>query len=408
MTWRDDAAHNVPTSLTVDTGAGPIAVAVPPATPVDGHTTATIAIPPFESERIMVTIDGTSDRTVPEYFSGAPRSLPIAISEFTIGTSTGPNTDTDSAAADRAFDSGCRTDLARLDGEPFGLRVFGSSSGVLDIETCGGPVEVGPGTHRLDVEPGRLTGIDLDRLVLDAASTTPTSATVRTTPKIVRSGSSTVDATLPATAAPAWLILPQSLNPGWTASIDGVDLGPPSLINGYANGWIVPAGSAGRAVELRWTPQRSVNVGLAISALFALLILALVAVGRLRRRAASATALDPAPIGSPFHVGGITTSVGLVAALFLVGGLSAAVSAAAVSALVVRAERSGAERALRVARRGASAAVFCAGWGLVSGLIIAFELRYDYADGPDWPGPIQLDEPRHLVRCCRDRGLRRP
>ena len=43
-----------------------------------------------------------------------------------------------------------------------------------------------------------------------------------------------------------------------------------------------------------------------------------------------------------------------------------------------------------VARRtrlalGLAAAIVCVGWAAVSGLIIALEWRYNYANGPDWP-----------------------
>ena len=70
-----------------------------------------------------------------------------------------------------------------------------------------------------------------------------------------------------------WLVLGQSHNPGWTATLDGVSLGSPTLVDGFANGWAVPA--AGGTVELVWTPQQLVDRALAFSAVAVLAILVL-------------------------------------------------------------------------------------------------------------------------------------
>jgi hypothetical protein len=123
--------------------------------------------------------------------------------------------------------------------------------------------------------PGALTGLDLDRLVLRSAAggsadtgTGPLVAAglAADRPAVELAGSSrtTVSVDLGAREEPTWLILGQSHNLGWTATADGVDLGEPSLINGYANGWLIPAGAAVR-VEMTWAPQRVVDIALAAS-----------------------------------------------------------------------------------------------------------------------------------------------
>jgi arabinofuranan 3-O-arabinosyltransferase len=84
---------------------------------------------------------------------------------------------------------------------------------------------------------------------------------------------------------PFWLVLGQSINSGWKASIDGSgrDLGPSMLIDGFANGWLVqPSGASTLSVTLRWTPQTGENLMLLLSALAAVACVVL-ALGPRRR-----------------------------------------------------------------------------------------------------------------------------
>ena len=76
---------------------------------------------------------------------------------------------------------------------------------------------------------------------------------------------------------PYWLVLGQSNNAGWKATIDGEDRGESSLVDGYANGWRVEPRADGKPVEvtLEWTPQKAVWLGLAISGVAMLVCVAL-------------------------------------------------------------------------------------------------------------------------------------
>src|SRR5262249_44844908 len=96
-----------------------------------------------------------------------------------------------------------------------------------------------------------------------------------------------------------WLVLGQSHNRGWVASVDGHDLGEGKLVNGYANGWRVdPEHGRTLDVTLTWTPQRTVWIAFAISAATMLLCTAL-ALGLLRRRRPALAAQSPEETAEP-------------------------------------------------------------------------------------------------------------
>jgi hypothetical protein len=92
---------------------------------------------------------------------------------------------------------------------------------------------------------------------------------------------------------PSWLVLGESYNRGWRAECGGRSLGPPRVVDGFANGWRVGPGC--RAVSFAFAPQRAVDWGYGIGALASLVLVAILLVRR-RRRAAAATATPPPPI----------------------------------------------------------------------------------------------------------------
>ncbi|HKP90814.1 MAG TPA: hypothetical protein VJT75_12685, partial [Thermoleophilaceae bacterium] len=84
-----------------------------------------------------------------------------------------------------------------------------------------------------------------------------------------------------APAGPSWLVLGESYNRGWRAECDGRSLGAPHVVDGFANGWRVGPGC--RSVELRFAPQRAVEIGYLVGGLACLVLVAILLFRRPRR-----------------------------------------------------------------------------------------------------------------------------
>jgi hypothetical protein len=198
-------------------------------------------------------------------------------------------------AAPATVDSGCRDDLVRVNGEPFPVEIRGARADArrgLDLVACDSSLALPQGSNTLASSPGLTTGWDVDRVVLSsdtagrAVPVTAAGAPKRDSGATVRVESSNEDSyhlKVRTDGKPFWLVLGQSHSDGWEATAAGRDLGSPTLVNGFANGWQVRPGRAGTIdITLRWTPQRLVWIGLGISVLAIVACLVLLFVRRRR------------------------------------------------------------------------------------------------------------------------------
>jgi hypothetical protein len=185
-------------------------------------------------------------------------------------------------APPRGIDGRCRGGLLTVDGHAVPVRVEGDPADALErralaMESCAS-VATSAGDVPVTTAAGAETGIDLDQVVL--ASPRPVAAAPALDPVVVASQTDTeIDVVIPAADDDRWLVLGQSHNLGWRLSIDGVDQGDPVVVDGFGNGWFVPAG-AEQAAELRWTPQGLVDWTLRVSGLFVVFVLVLAWRGR--------------------------------------------------------------------------------------------------------------------------------
>jgi arabinofuranan 3-O-arabinosyltransferase len=414
LTLLNDGRHSVPRSLEVAVGEGDDLAAQTVDLPEiedqateNGAVTVSVRLPRAVSGRhIRITVpegDGAvRDVETLDWFTGRPLIMPIGLVELGIEGLTAPE-------LPARVDDSCRDDLLEVDGEGVALSISGTTADLLAGEAltavaCDAEgLELPEGTTTLRTARADFTGFDLDRLVLrsdaggaadpDRGPLVPGSRPGQARPdvQIDTQGRTTVDATVREADEPFWFVLGQSYNPGWNASANGTDLGPPTLVNGYANGWEVPAGT-NIDLHLEWTPQRVVwgAIWLSVASILVALVLVLrpqraVAADEIARVPLDARPSMPRPIQAvrllryagptPSRFALVATVVAaLVAGIALVDPL-AGVGLAALAALALRVPRS---RPLLV----------FGGPGLfaLSALaLIVRQARYSLPTGFDWP-----------------------
>lgn len=316
-----DGRHSLPRAFRVTADGQSVDVAIPPL-PEDGPTQLVSVPLPSRLTGTEWTFEITDIdfRSTIDRQTGLPFTLPVGIAEIVLpDVPTRPTAD---------IDTGCRDDLLSVDGAPLDVRIRGSADDAdlglpLDLEACSPATRLAAGEHHVRTAPGRVTGIDLDRLVLTSASWSgaaevePVAASVRT-----RSDEpGHVTGTVETDGEPFWLVLDESMNDGWELTVDGAAVTGPRPVDSSAAGWLVTPDQAGTLdVTARWTPQRGVDIALVVSLIGIALCLVLVWRGRAHASASDATATGPpALVSHPRPPSGAAIVLGAVVAGVLVG-----------------------------------------------------------------------------------------
>jgi arabinofuranan 3-O-arabinosyltransferase len=191
------------------------------------------------------------------------------IHEITVDCGHGPVI----AVAGRFVHTSIRTTAgALLDGDP-----------VAALACDRDPIALPAGQQELLISPGAAFVVDGAQLSGPSAAEPPSATSPSPVPAATGAwGPSRREVRAPESAASRLLIIPESINPGWVARTStGVRL-TPVAVNGWQQGWVVPAGSPG-TITLTFASNSLYRAGLAVG-LALLPLLALLALWRTRPR----------------------------------------------------------------------------------------------------------------------------
>ncbi|WP_051516033.1 alpha-(1-_3)-arabinofuranosyltransferase [Candidatus Blastococcus massiliensis] len=322
-----------PTAVTIDAGGLPRSLRLTE----DGS----VQFAPVVTDRLAVTFELPEELESLDPFTRWDQRLGVGVSELEVG---GPNPVTPS-------DTPVRVEPGNAFRDPDTAELFDPETGELacgsgpDVQVDGavmltrarptvGTLEtlrpttlefcdavpsmlIPGGEHRLLARSSEILGTDSVTLQR-AGSPSDIDPGIRTAAGISRWDAEHRAVEVDAGDGDTLLVIPENINPGWTATLDGQTL-TPVTIDGWQQGYIVPAGSAG-TVQLDFTPGPAYRTALAVGA-GAVLLLVLVAAWPARplrdrpRRAPRVAAALSAVFGTAFVVGSALFGTALVGGL---------------------------------------------------------------------------------------------
>jgi hypothetical protein len=271
---RSDLPVRFPTRVAISADGGPaVTVAVGPG--------GTVSLPrPLRGRRFALAVVAATGSARPA----------VGIAEV-----TGPGIPRVRARTAGSIAGRCGQSIAHVGGRRVALRLSGTIATLdagepLTLTACGSPVTLPAAPVLLSVAPTvvRPLLIGLRSPAPDPLARAATPAVTGTVTDSGHEANGAYTGIRVRVTAPSWLVLGESYNRGWQATCNGRSLGPPRVIDAFANGWRVTPGC--RFVSIAFAPQRGVNVGYLIGALACAVLLAVLLFTRPRPVTAAARA----------------------------------------------------------------------------------------------------------------------
>lgn len=301
-------------------------------------TDGVLSVPAARADTVVLTIEEQSD-LIDVNDLGFAKDAPVGISEAQV-LPGGPNVPDDDH---RIIEIGCATDPSG----PYGMGVTAAGQMLrLHVRTTVGALRLGEsvsatacpgpslrlpaGEQEVAVNPGRAFTVDAVTLRRPGAEA---SSPAVTHPQVTEWAPTDRRLTVDAADTDRILFVPESTNPAWHARADGREL-KPVVVNGWQQGWIVPAGTGGTValtVDLDSPYRWALGAGLAL-----VVVLFAVAFGPRfgRRRCEPAVRPDDGVRAGRGAVA--AASAAALAAAFLLTGWPGALIAAATGAVTWR------------------------------------------------------------------------
>jgi arabinofuranan 3-O-arabinosyltransferase len=299
LVLANDREHSIPTQIEVSSEEGIRLVNLPKihqTNKVSSYVRVRVNFATLVGKRIRITIKAikpTNATTAPNnpYFT-----LPISIIEAGIPGVTLPALPTN--LPDKCYNNliaynGVPSSSQMASGIPIPVRITGTTLNAQNelemhfISCHKEPVELQAGDNLIDTSNGSITGWDINTINLDSApyggpnpvdSNNLVSATAAGISKVKVVSESIQNTTVKVHLenkgnSGFWFVYGTSYDSGWEAIVNGKDIGTPTLIDGYANGWYINSSAKTLDITLYFYPQTFFNMFLILGALVLLLAL---------------------------------------------------------------------------------------------------------------------------------------
>lgn len=286
-----DKLHSLPRRILVLADDQQVAELVVDAQPSPSTSGQTIRLE-HQLDRSLSTLKlvaaDVDERLTQDWYSNASVAMPISVAEVYLG-------DGIHFAKPSDVDTGC-VNLLTINEVAISARVTGTSQDALarrelPLVGCNDTISTSNGLSV--VTHSQPEGLDIDQLVLRSSRAREPRQPLATV-EVLQHDDTSFSLFVPGSSTDRWLVLGQSHNAVWSASVAGMELPGPVLIDGFANGWILPAGDD-RIVELRWKPQKLVDWALWLSG-FAVVVVIILALRRSTEAEVSVLPRRDAPV----------------------------------------------------------------------------------------------------------------
>ena len=247
--------------------------------------------PPLNTDSLTIHFGGVQKQITVVPTGVIPVRIPVGLQSIGVPAVTTVSPPASAANTPITFPCGSGP-VVQIDGVSKETSVTGIYGDLLDLKpmvyrVCGQTsVPLAAGSHVISFAPGgsfQVTGLTAQDQATEATAIA-TADTPRRTARITSWNPQ--HRTVAVSAGPATFVqVSQNFSTGWVAKFDGRTLSPVRL-DGWQQGWVVPAGAAGTVV-MTFGPDSGYRLGLGLGALLLVVLALLAFTGKRRSRLAS-------------------------------------------------------------------------------------------------------------------------